>query len=215
MTSNKCGNCGLVNFADHHRCRRCGELLDLVRPRPRRVRGFGGSLLLILATTVVLLIGCFVSLLATSEPLNDDQERSVARATRILEQAGFVREAFVLRRLSHFRSTDSWWNRYVGHQSAYAATNFPFGVVTLYAPFFRITVDDVERAAILLHESYHLMGSGEEAALRGVWFEKERLGWTAAAYSQTRVWKNTREWTSGTVPALFRCGEDKQSDCFE
>jgi hypothetical protein len=139
----------------------------------------------------------------------------VARATRLIEAAGFSREAFVLARFANYRSTDHWWNRYVGHQSAYAATNFPFGIVTLYPPFFRVAADDTERAAILLHEAYHLLGAGEKTALRGVWFEKQRLGWTADQYSQTRVWKNTREWTAGSVPALFRCGADKQSDCFE
>ena len=62
---------------------------------------------------------------------------------------------------------------------------------------------------------HHLFGAGEEAALRRVWFDKQRLGWTADRYSQTRVWKNTKEWTEGTVPALFRCGPGKRSDCLE
>ena len=121
----------------------------------------------------------------------------------------------MLGKLVNYRSTDNWWNAYVGHQDAYAASNFPFEVVTLYPEFFKFPVDDIERAVILLHESYHLFGAGEEAALRGVWLEKERLGWTAEGYNGTKVWKNTREWTTGSVPGLFECGPDGRSDCLE
>jgi hypothetical protein len=165
--------------------------------------------------TATLFVVCFVSLIATSDGLDSDQQRMVGRATLMLEQAGFAREAFILRSLVTYRGTDNWWNQYVGHANAYAATNFPFEVVTLYPAFFRFAVDDTERAAILLHESYHLYGAGEEAALRGVWLDKQRLGWTADQYRQTRVWKNTREWTAGTVPVLFKCGMDGKSDCLE
>jgi hypothetical protein len=133
----------------------------------------------------------------------------------VLDQAGFSREAFTLSHVVSYRRTDNWWNRYVGHQTAYAATNFPFGVVTLYPAFFKYPVDDTERATILLHESYHVLGDREEAALQRVWIEKRRLGWTSSRYDHTRVWKNTREWTSAAVPNLFRCGEDRQSDCLD
>lgn len=221
MDRNKCGQCGLVNFLDSQTCRRCGQLLlpagsaDPLPPRVRRERGFGRRLLWIAGATSTLFLLCFLSLLATSEGLDSEQQRTVERATAILEQAGFSREALVLRNLVNYRSTDSWWNRYVGHANAYAATNFPFEIVTLYPAFFKFAIDDTERAAILLHECYHLMGAGEEAALRGVWLEKQRLGWTADQYRQTRVWKNTREWTAGTVPVLFKCGTDGESDCLE
>ena len=220
MSRNKCPRCGLVNFVENQTCRRCGEPLSTTRSdRPsrfyRRERGFGRKLLWVAGTTATLLTASFVSLLVTSDGLDAEQQRTVARATRILAQTGFSRDAWVLDTLVTYRATDHWWNRSVGHQSAYAATNFPFGVVTLYPPFFRLAVDDTERAAILLHEAYHLFGAGEEAALRRVWFDKQRLGWTADRYSQTRVWKNTKEWTEGTVPALFRCGPAKRSDCLE
>ncbi len=59
---------------------------------------------------------------------------------------------------------------------------------------------------MLLHESYHLFGSGEETALEGVWREKQRLGWTADKYSQSHVWNGTRELTMNRVPSLFQCG---------
>ena len=75
--------------------------------------------------------------------------------------------------------------------------------------------DDVERASILLHEAQHLRGRGEVAALAEVWRVKKRLGWTEARYSNTRVWKNTREWTHAALPALFACGVDLESDCDE
>ena len=79
-----------------------------------------------------------------------------------LAVAGFTRESAMLRHFANFRSTDNWWNQYLGHHDAYAATNFPLGVLTLYEPFFRTTVDDNERAVILLHEAQHLIGAGED-----------------------------------------------------
>lgn len=88
-------------------------------------------------------------------------------------------------------------------------------IVTLYPAFFEVAVDDTERAAILLHESQHLLGFGEEAALERVWREKQRLGWTADNYVKTRVWRNVREWTGSSVPALFQCGADGHSDCMQ
>ena len=78
-----------------------------------------------------------------------------------------------------------------------------------------MAVDDTERAAILLHESYHLSGSGEAAALEGVWRDKQRLGWTADKYGQTRVWNNTKELTAANVPWMFSCGADGRSDCLQ
>jgi hypothetical protein len=222
MSSEKCARCGLVNFAADMTCRRCGDALparaaiDGEAPSAEGGRrGFGRKLLWIVGATFTLMMVCFTSLIFSSKGLDYDQRQVVAAATAILERTGFTKEAYVLSRLVNYRSTDNWWNDYIGHQSAYAATNFPFEVVTLYPPFFEVAVDDMERAAILLHESYHLFGSGEEDALRGVWLEKQRLGWTADQYSGTRLWKNTREWTAGSVPDLFQCGEDMLSDCLE
>jgi hypothetical protein len=156
-----------------------------------------------------------MSLLLTSDALGSNQQLSVTRAIALLKQRGFSKEAFVLGNLVNYRVTDNWWNSYVGHHEAYAATNFPFEVVTLYAPFFDAAVDDTERAVILLHESHHLIGRGEEAALEGVWHVKQRLGWTADQYGRTKVWRNTREWTMSSVPTLFHCGSDGHSDCVQ
>ena len=116
-------------------------------------------------------------------------------AIALLDERGFTRQAFVLRHFTSFRSTDNWWNLYHEHYQAYAATNFPFEIVTLYPWFFELPQDDVERAVVLLHEAHHLMGADEATALRRVWQEKSRLGWTADVYARGKVWKNTREWT--------------------
>jgi len=153
------------------------------------------------------------SLLMTSTPVAADQLPVVMRSVDLIEHAGFSKEAFVLRYLANYRATDNWWNIHVGHSQAYAATNFPLGVVTLYEPFFSVTVDDTERAAILLHEAQHLLGASETAALETTWRQKSRLGWTEDKYGETKVWRNTREWTISDVPSLFQCGADGQSDC--
>jgi hypothetical protein len=86
-------------------------------------------------------------------------------------------------------------------------------VLTLYEPFFRTAVDDNERAVILLHEAQHLLGYGEDAALDRVWRAKHRLGWRVEQYGETKVWKNTRDWTLAAVPSLFECGANHASDC--
>jgi hypothetical protein len=166
----------------------------------------------VLAT--LLAVG-WCSMVATSSPLDAAEQRAVMQAVQKIEDAGFAHEAFALRHLTTFRSSDNWWNAYIGHSNAYAATNFPFEVVTLYRPFFAAAADDTERAAILLHEAQHLTAAQEEGALGYVWREKARLGWTSDRYGQTRVWKNTREWTAAEVPGLFRCGSDGRSDCME
>jgi hypothetical protein len=169
----------------------------------------------VLGVAVTIVTACYLSLLMSSEGLTSGERAIVIDAVVLIEQAGFSKEAFALRHLVSYRRTDNWWNQYVGHQDAYAATNFPFGVQTLYPNFFTFPVDDTERATILLHESYHLFGGREETALTRVWIGKQRLGWSSRRYSHTRVWRNTREWTVAAVPGLFTCGEDGRSDCVE
>jgi len=220
----KCLQCGLVNFANDENCRRCGAALspgsaidegsvaDAGEGKGKK-RSLAQRLLWVLGMTLLILFVGYMSLLITSDDLGFDRRQTVAKAIAVLEQKGFTKQAFVLDHLVKYRKTDNWWNRYLGHRDAYAATNFPFEIVTLYPEFFDTAVDDTERAAILLHESYHLFGSGEEAALEGAWREKQRLGWTADKYSQTKVWNNTRELTTSSVPKLFQCGTDGHSDC--
>jgi hypothetical protein len=222
MNRIKCTACGLVNFAGSETCRRCSAALMSGYPElqaysaPRASgRGLGRWLLFVLGASLSILITSYLSLLVSSEGVTREERQMVLSAVDVLEKAGFEREVFMLRRVVNYRRTDNWWNQYVGHQTAYASTNFPFAVVTLYPTFFKYPVDDIERATILLHEAQHVLGEPEEIALQRVWIEKQRLGWTSLRYSHTRVWKNTVEWTSAGVPALFRCGPDQRSDCLE
>ena len=186
---------------------------DEVGERPRR-RSLAKRLLWIVSATIVVLIVWYVSLLLSSDKLKPDQTLKVDVAIGLIEQSGFSNEVFVLRRAAKFRSTDNWWNRWLGHRDAYAATNFPFEIVTLYPEFFNVPVDDRERAAVLLHEARHLLGDGEEAALRTTWMGKQRLGWTKDQYQQTQVWDNTERLTRAQFPYLFQCGLDGKSDCY-
>jgi hypothetical protein len=225
MTKNKCSKCGLVNVDTDETCRRCGSLLatiDEVQTQAEsevgekvKKRGLARRLLWIAGMTLAILLVLYVSLLITSDDLKPDDRAAVQKAIDVLDQKGFGSDVFVLRHLVSYRATDNWWNRYVGHRDAYAATNFPFEVVTLYPEFFELSTDDNERAAMLLHESYHLFGHGEEAALEGVWRDKQRLDWTAEKYGQTRVWNATRQLTISGVPKFFQCGADGHSDCFQ
>ena len=178
-------------------------------------RSFGRWLLWIAGVTITILTVAYASLLVTSDPVSPEERQIVLSAIRVLERTGFAKEASSLRRFASFRRTDNWWNGYVGHATAYAATNYPFAVITLYPAFFKYPIDDVEHASILLHEAYHVVGEDERFALQRVWLARDQLGWTSDKYEHTRVWKNTREWTAAEVPIIFTCGDDGQSDCVE
>lgn len=233
----KCPSCGLVNFSTAHECKRCGAPLseesaplseefaprqgeyaavdfaefDGEETRPRR--SLKRKVLAGCVTAGLLLVVFYVSLLETSTAINYEQKQVVLRAVDLIERKGFTRDAFLLRRLANFRTSDNWWNNYVGHADAYAATNFPFEVVTLYPEFFSKAKDDTERAVILLHEARHLAGAGEEAAFRGVWRDKARLGYTYEKYMDSQVYMNVVEYTMKYAPELFRCGPDGRADC--
>ncbi len=221
LSSRKCVSCGLVNFAADTSCRRCGAVLPEAAPdrveesEPAPSRSVGRRVRWLVGVTIVLIFIWSRSLLLTSDAIDAGQRQTVMQAITLVEHAGFARETLMLRHFANFRATDNWWNLYLGHHEAYAATNFPLGVVTLYPPFFAVAVDDTERASILLHEAQHLLGAGEETALEHVWRAKQRLGWTMDRYGQTKVWKNAREWTASAVPSLFQCGADRVADCIE
>jgi hypothetical protein len=171
MEKLKCPHCGLINLVTDKSCRRCGGSLTAPVEEiasGKQKRGLGKRIIWILAATSIILFSFYLSLLLTSNDLRFAEREVVARAVSVLEQRGFRKEAFVVAHLATYRSTDNWWNNYIGHRDAYAATNFPFEVLTLYPEFFQASTDDNERAAMLLHEAYHLMGSGEEAALERV-----------------------------------------------
>ena len=226
LSRQKCVNCGLVNTGADESCRRCGSPLDDNGPVEQQIdpnapeetvpkkRGLLKRLTWIAGATLISLLIFYLSLLVSSDGLQADQREAAQKAIAVLEQRGFGRDAFVLKHLTVFRSTDNWWNRYIGHRDAYAATNFPFEVVTLYPEFFSVPIDDNERAAVLLHEASHLWGGGEEEALGFAWRNKQRLGWTADRYKQTRLWNATEQLTKAQFPYMFKCGADGQSDCF-
>ncbi|MFL6282758.1 MAG: zinc finger Ran-binding domain-containing protein [Pyrinomonadaceae bacterium] len=244
MSNPKCAGCGLVNFADASECKRCGAALgdgDGAHAAPgapeasaesfetratsfedseefeevNARRGLLTRVAWILTVTCAVIVAWHGSLLLTSEAASMNQRLQVRGAVDVIERGGFSRETFLLRRLTCFRTTDNWWNTAVGHGEAYAATNFPFEVVTLYPEFFKYPTDDTERAVILLHEARHLAGAGEEEALKSVWRDKARLGWTSEKYSETRVWKNVSDFTHRFAPELFTCGKDGRQDCTE
>jgi len=220
----KCPDCGLVNAGSDETCRRCGaplarEAAPIQIAAPEAAGKPAGRSLLkrliwICGATLVALLIWYVSLLISSDGLQPDQRQRVQSAIAILRQQGFSHEAFVLNYFTTFRSTDNWLNAYAGHRDAYAATNFPFEVVTLYPDFFELPIDDRERAAVLLHEARHLFGDGEDAALQSTWQRKPQLGWTADKYKQTRVWDATEHLTRERFPYMFLCGPDGQSDCY-
>ncbi|HEU4390779.1 MAG TPA: hypothetical protein VFV34_23445 [Blastocatellia bacterium] len=184
------------------------------KPRSLKRRIVKGILEVLLIAGFLLFAG-YASLIGTSDTIEPGQDEIVARAIDVLDRQGFNKEAFFLRNLTRYRSTDNWLNKRVGHESAYAATNFPFEIVTLYQPFFDEPIDDTERAAILLHEAYHLLGHGEEETCSRTWENKRQLGWTADVYQNTKVWQSVRGYTIEHAPRLFQCGEDHRSDCSE
>ena len=175
------------------------------------IRRAAVCLLVILATVG----GFYASLVLSASPLDSDQRRTVEKAIAHLERSGFTREAFLLRQVAVFRSNDNWLNASVEKESAYAATNFPFEIITIYPDFFRFTVDDTERAAILLHEAQHLKGKDEKEAYEFVWKNRARIGWVSDPYSKSVIWRETRKLTRENVPAIFVCEVNVFADCTE
>jgi hypothetical protein len=223
MNKIKCKACGLVNWNTEPICKRCSSPLlhlneedndDNDSGKTPRYKFLKRSLAIIGAIVFILFVW-FLSLIDSSERLKYDDKQVVYRTVDLIEQKGFSKEAFILKYLVTYRATDNWWNRWVGHADAFAATNFPFEIVTLYPEFFNKTTDDTERAAILLHEAYHLLGKGEPEAFAGVWKDKQKLGWTSGNYGHTKVWNDVKELTQTYAPHLFQCGSDGKSDCFE
>ena len=172
-------------------------------------------LIVFVFAAIFSLAGFYVSLIVSAKPLSASQNEVVQRAISVLVQKGFDREAELLRKFTVFRSSDNWLNSSIEKENAYAATNYPFEIMTLYPDFFQFPVDDVERAAILLHESKHLQGVGEKEAYEFVWKNREQLGWTASTYRRSVIWQNVRKQTREYSPNLFICEFNEYSDCTE
>lgn len=164
---------------------------------------------------VSVLLGFYLSLVASAKPLTLEQKETVRNAIAVLNEKGFADEVMLLENFTVFRGEDNWLNASVVKENAYAATNFPFEIMTLYSDFFTYPVDDTERAAILLHETRHLMGKDEKDAYGFVWKNRKKLGWTKDKYSNSPVWINIRKQTRDNEPNLFICDFNPSGDCTE
>ncbi len=164
---------------------------------------------------LALICGFYLSMIASAESLTPKQKKIVRDATAVIQMTGFSTEAMLLKNFTVYRSTDNWLNAMVAKENAYAATNFPFEIMTLYSDFFTYPADDTERAAILLHEARHLQGGDEKDAYEFVWKNRAALGWTRGKYYTSPVWINIRNQTREYAPHLFVCEEHEFSDCTE
>jgi hypothetical protein len=213
----KCQNCRLVNYDGVDRCVRCDAELGtatIVAGNPRRP-SIAMRAAVCLGVCVVLVVAFYLSLIASSRSLSAEQRQLVAKATAIVRERGFDTEARFLERYSVMRSSDNWLNSLVPKENAYAATNFPFQIITIYPDFVTYPVDDVERAAILLHEARHLQGGDEKDAYKFVWQNRAKLGWTKDKYEQSNIWRNVRRQTREYAPELFGCPGKELDDCTE
>jgi len=212
----------MVNFPHLQACARCSS--DLIEVSSAATGGEKTSSLkskivwraTICATVCVLtLLGFYLSMLFTSASLKYDEKIQIKNAVRILDEKGFAREVFLLKYLTSYRGNDNWLNASTKFENAYAATNFPFEIMTIYPDFFTYTTDDTERAAILLHEAQHLKGADEKEAYEFVWRNRKRLGWTKETHGNSSVWQNIRRQTREYAPNLFVCDWNKAGDCTE
>lgn len=162
---------------------------------------------------VLALIAFYLSLLTTSLPLERHERATVDRAINILAEKGYEEEVFLLRHTVSFRGTDHWLNNFVPKENAYASTNFPFQIITLYADFYTKAVDDTERAMVLLHEARHLMGENENQAYSYVWRNRAKLGWTLQSHGTTESYVTIELQTRETAPELFNCPARPWEDC--
>ena len=177
--------------------------------------GFFQRAIICVVVIFLTLLGFYLSLLYTSKPLSYDEKQTVEKAIDILDEKGFSREVFLLNHLTSFRGNDNWLNASTKFENAYAATNFPIEIMTIYPEFFTDTLDDTERAAILLHEARHLQGADEKEAYQFVWQNRKILGWTAETHGNSIVWRNVRMQTKEFAPNLFGCNWNQIGDCTE
>jgi hypothetical protein len=215
--SKKCSNCQLVNFEHAKFCPRCGSALTEVAATQSDKKGlrFLARMAVCFSVCASMILLFYLSLLASASSLNIEEKSEVRAAIAVLRERGFDREAFLLEHVTAFKANDNWLNASVAKENAYAATNFPFEIVTLYPDFFTYPLDATERAAILLHESQHLAGANEHDAYEFVWKNRRQLGWTKDKYSDSPVWRNVRKQTRDSVNEMFVCSGHEFDDCTE
>jgi len=217
-----CPNCQLVNFLHSPECVRCQfrlievSTLDAGEAEKSTLKSKILRRAAICAAVCVLtLLGFYLSMLFTSASLKYEEKRQVRAAIKILDEKGFEKEVFLLKYLTNFRGNDNWLNASTKLENAYAATNFPFEILTVYPDFFTYTMDDTERAAVLLHEAQHLKGADEKEAYEYVWRNRYKLGWTKQTHGNSIVWLNVRRQTKEYAPNLFVCDWNEAGDCTE
>lgn len=218
----KCPNCNLVNFLQAEECQRCEHIFTTVEFTQTNSGGkktllskFIWRASICFVVCLASILGFYLSLIFTSSPLSKDEKAEVNKAIQVLGNKGFSSEVFLLKYLTSFRSNDNWLNASVEKENAYAATNYPFEIMTIYPDFFKYPVDDTERAAILLHEAKHLQGADEKDAYTFVWKNRYKLGWTKENYINSLVWQNVRKQTKEINPELFLCPDKIYNDCTE
>lgn len=215
----KCNICLLVNFPEAEVCGRCGAALGLSLATEAPAKTFAtvivGRAIICVLVCLIVLAGFYLSLISSAKSLSYESRQMVMRSIAVLKENGFDDETFLLENLAAYRGSDNWLNASVAKENAYAATNFPFEIVTIYPDFFTYPVDDVERAAILLHEARHLAAKDEHDAYEFVWKNRAKLGWTKAKYGMSPVWQNIRKQTKDEVPELFVCPQADFNDCTE
>ena len=218
----KCPNCLLVNTAAAENCLRCDlRLVETsgLKPAAPEKTPFKSKLLrraVVCAGVIVLtLFAFYMSMILTAKSLENDETETVRKAIQVLEEKGFGRDVLLLRYLTVYRGNDNWLNASTRLENAYAATNFPFEIMTIYPDFFLYPRDDLERAAIILHEAQHLKGADEKEAYEYVWKNRARLGWTREHYGASVVWRNVRKQTREILPELFVCEMNDYDDCTE
>ena len=179
---------------------------------PKLTKHFSG---LVSGTIIgtLLVVVMFESMLATSLPLEKHQQQKVERAIALLEKTGFGRDAFLLRHAAFYRSSDNWLNYFAPKENAFASTNMPFSIITLYPDFYSRAKDDTERAVILLHESRHLRGESEASAYAYVWRNREKLNWTQMRYGVSEMYISVELQTRQFAPDVFSCSDRLWKDC--
>lgn len=216
-----CPNCQLINFSTAKTCKRCDFSLLTVSAesvdgkKPLYKSKILHRILVCIGAIIFTVFGFYLSLIGSCERLTYQEKEIVEGAIKILDEKGFSSEVFLLNYLTAFRATDNWLNASVPKENAYAATNYPVEIMTIYPEFFTVTADDTERAAIILHEAQHLKGADEKEAYKFVWENRKRIGWTKEIYEKSILWRNIRLQTKEYAPELFTCSDKPYDDCTE
>ncbi|MEO6588060.1 MAG: hypothetical protein ABIP06_01920 [Pyrinomonadaceae bacterium] len=216
-----CPNCQLTNFPQEKNCKRCDvnlltvALVDSAQKNPVKKSRILRRVIICIAVLIFTLFGFYLSLIGSCRRLSYEEKQTVFKAISVLDEKGFSKEVFLLHYLTAFRANDNWLNASIPKENAYAATNYPFEIMTIYPDYFSYTENDTERAAILLHEAQHLKGADEKQAYKYVWENRKQLGWTKEIYENSVIWRNVRLQTKELAPELFTCEEKAYSDCTE